>query len=135
MAAADTDNERLVIKFFEKLSAGDFDGVKSLLHADAVWKVMAQGIPGAGDHLGHKGIVDEFLMPVRLEIFELGDPKVVVDTILSKGSLVAAETRGVGRLKSGKEYRNIYAWMIEIKDGKLFRVHEHMDSHYVTTLV
>ncbi len=135
MVTADTDNERLVLKFFETLSAGDFDGVKSMLHANAIWKVMAQGIPGAGEHVGHKAIVDEFLMPVRLQIFESGDPKVVVDTILSKGPLVAAETRGVGRLKSGKEYRNIYAWMIEIKEGKLFRVREHMDSHYVTTLV
>jgi uncharacterized protein len=135
MATADNDNERLVLKFFATLSAGDFDGLKSMLRADSTWTVVAQSIPGAGDHVGPKGIVDEFLMPVRLEIFELGDPKVVVDTLLSKGSLVAAESRGLGRLKNGKEYRNSYAWLIEIKEGKIFKVREHMDSHYVTTLV
>jgi ketosteroid isomerase-like protein len=45
---------------------------------------------------------------------------------------------GIGRSTAGAgdhEYRNSYAWMIEIKEGKIFKVREHMDSHYVTTLV
>ena len=131
---ADNDNERLVLKFFETLSAGDYDSVKAMFHPEATWTVMAQGIPGSGVHKGVNTIVDEFMMPIRQGLFEDNDPKILADSICSKGSLVAMESRGVGRMKSGKNYHNLYAWFVEIKDGKVFAIREYMDSQYVTTL-
>jgi len=41
----------------------------------------------------------------------------------------------MGRLKNGKEYRNLYSWWIEVKDGKIFAIREYFDSHYVMGLV
>ena len=108
MADAETQNERLVRTFFETLSTGDLERVRPMLHEDATWTVMAKGIPGAGEQRGRDTIIDEFLAPVR-GIFEDGDPKVHVVNLISKGSLVAAETRGVGRLKSGQPYNNNYS--------------------------
>jgi hypothetical protein len=130
----DNENERLVLRFFETLGQGDYDALKAMFHADATWTVMAQGIPGAGVHKGVKAIVDDFMKPIRLGMFENNDPKILPDSICSKGSLVAMESRGVGLMKSGKRYNNLYAWFVEIKDGKVFAIREYMDTQYVTTL-
>ena len=127
-------NEQLVRTFFETLSTGDLERVRPMLHEDATWTVMASGIPGAGEKKGRNTIIDEFLAPVR-GIFEDGDPKVSVVNVISKGRLVAAETRGVGRLKSGTPYNNVYSWMIEVDDGKIRALREYMDSYYVSTIM
>jgi hypothetical protein len=133
MSDAENRNEQLVKQFFETLSTGNLERLRPLLHEQATWTVMATGIPGAGEKKGRDVIIDEFLGPMR-GMFVDGDPKIKIATLSSKGPLVAAETRIVGRLKNGKEYDNRYAWMIEIKDDKTFSLHEYMDSHYISTL-
>lgn len=134
MGELEDRNEKLVRTFFETLSTGDLERVRPLLHEDATWTVMATGIPGAGEKKGRKAIIDEFLAPVR-GICEDGDPKVSIVNVISKGRLVAAETRGVGRLKSGTPYNNVYSWMIEVDDGKIRALREYMDSYYVSTIM
>ena len=134
MSETESRNEQIVKSFFEALSAGDLGRVRSMLHEQATWTVMAKAIPGAGEKKGHRGIIDEFLSQIR-GLFQDGDPKLQINSIVSKGPLVAAETRGYGHLKNGKEYDNRYAWMVEIKDGKVFAVREYMDSYDVSTLM
>lgn len=134
MSEAENRNEQLVRSFFETLSTGDLERVRLLLHEQATWTPMGTGIPGAGGAKGRDAIINDFLAPVR-GMFEEGDPKVKVNTVISKGSLVACETQGLGRLKNGKQYNNRYAWMIEIKDDKIFAVREYMDTYHVSTLV
>jgi uncharacterized protein len=134
MGEAEERNERLVRRFFETLSSGDLERLRPMLHENATWTVMATGIPGAGEKRGRSAIIDEFLAPVR-GIFEDGDPKVSIVNLVAKGPLVAAETRGVGRLKSGKSYNNVYSWMIEIEGDEIRALREYMDSYYVSTLM
>ncbi len=133
MVTASNTNERMILDFFTALSSGDLERVRSFLHPEATWTPQVRDVPGAGVHKGHKGIIDEFLTPVR-GLFAPGDPKVVVDTIASNGSLVLTETRGVGRLKDGRSYSNLYAWAFEVQNGKIMAIREYMDSHYVVGL-
>jgi hypothetical protein len=134
MVKVDNDNERLVLRFFEVLSAGDLEAVRNLLHDEVTWKPQIRDVPGAGIHRGKKGIVDDFLRPIR-GLFKPGDPKVIVDTMASKGDLVIAEARGVGKIADGRPYDNLYAWAFDLKDGKVFAIREYMDSHYVINLL
>jgi ketosteroid isomerase-like protein len=133
MVKADNDNERLVLKFFEVLSAGDLEAVRDLLHEDASWIPQIRDVPGAGAHRGKKGIVDDFLRPIR-GMFKPGDPKVIVDTMASKGNLVITECRGVGHVADGRRYDNLYAWAFELEAGRIRVIREYMDSHYVINL-
>ena len=128
--ASETRNERLVRQFFATLSTGELEALRPLLHEDASWEATARSIPGAGITSGRDKIIDEFLAPVR-GLFEPGDPKVNVLRIFSKERWVAAETEGVGMLANGKEYRNRYAWIIEIRDDRIYALREYMDSAYV----
>ncbi|MEP7244305.1 MAG: nuclear transport factor 2 family protein [Gammaproteobacteria bacterium] len=130
---AKTDSERAVLEFFATLSSGNLENVRALLHEDAVWQPQVRDVPGAGAHRGKKGIVDEFLAPVR-GLFRAGDPKVVVDTIVSNGPFVMAESHSDGRLADGRPYENLYAWAIEVREGKIFTIREYFDSHYVIGL-
>ena len=84
---ADSRNEALVRQFFDKLNAEDLEGLRTILHPQATWKPMSNSdIPGAGVHVGHKGIIDEFLKPVR-GLFEGKDPQNSIrDVIRQRGA-------------------------------------------------
>ncbi len=133
MVKADTDYERLVVDFFNTLSSGDLDRVRDFFHEEATWEAMVKDIPGVGVHRGKKGIVDDFLKPIR-GMFAPGDPKVALTSIASKGPLVIAESRGFGKVADGRPYDNQYCWALEIKDGKIHRLREYMDSLYISKL-
>jgi ketosteroid isomerase-like protein len=131
---AETDSERLVLHFLATLSAGDLEGIRLMLHEEATWKPQVRSVPGAGIHRGPAGIVDDFLMPIR-GLFRPGDPKIIVDTIASKGPLVMVESHSGGCLADGRPYENLYAWAVEVRDGKIHALREYFDSHYVVELM
>lgn len=135
MVNAETKNERLVRRFFEEaLNTGDLKKMRPFFHPDATWTPMAKtSIPGTGVHKGRKGIVDEFLGPVRA-LFVDGDPKNKIESIFGKGSWVAVETHGTGRFRNGRDYDNRYAWIVEIKDDMIFAVREYMDTAYIALI-
>ncbi len=133
MADPQTDDERLVVDFFTVLSSGDLERLRGMLTPDASWTVMVREVPGAGAHSGRDTIIDEFLAPVR-GLFEDGDPKVQVNSLVSRPGFVMAETVAKGRLRDGRTYDNRYCWGVETEGGKIKALREYMDSHYIVTL-
>ena len=136
---AESQNEGLVRRFFDKLNAEDLEGLRTLLHPQATWKPMAKSdIPGAGVHTGHKGIIDEFLKPVR-GLFEGKDPQNSIQTLFSKGDQVVAETHGTGRFKNGKTYDNRYCWVCRFAGDQvgdaIVEVRAYLDSAMVAWAV
>lgn len=131
MVTAENDNERLVLKFFEALGTGNLEGARAVLHPEATWTVMPTGVPGSGLHRGRREIIDEFLTPLRDSLFEPGTVSGGIDTLISKGALVAAESQASAQLKNGNRYRNRYVFVFEIRDGAIAAVREYMDSHYI----
>src|SRR4249920_3857675 len=103
MADGETRNEQLVREFFETLSTGDLEALRTRLHPDGSWEVMGTTIPGAGVTSGRDAVIDEFLAPVR-GMFDDGDPKITVKRLFSSGDLVAAETEAIGMLSNGNHY-------------------------------
>jgi ketosteroid isomerase-like protein len=130
---ANNPSEQVVMDFLTTLSSGNLEGVRAILHEESTWTPMVRGIPGAGVHTGRKGIVDDFLTPIR-GMFQPGDPKIHIDTIASSGALVITETHGSGALADGRPYDNRYCWAFEVKDGKVFAIREYMDSLYIFQL-
>jgi len=119
-----------VFDFFQTLSTGDLDALAVLLHEDMSWEPMVTDIPGAGEHRGRDKVLNEFLGPIR-GVFKPGDPKVHIDAIVSDGDRVMVESHSTGERADGKPYANRYAWAVELKDGKILKVREYMDSLYV----
>ncbi|MCY1549309.1 SnoaL-like domain protein [compost metagenome] len=129
MTQATNANEQLVLDFFTTLSSGDLNALREYIDPDTTWTPMIENVPGAGTHTG-AAICDEFLAPVR-GLFVDGDPKVHVDSLVSSGDKVMCETRGIGKLRNGRGYNNLYAWAFVIRDGRIKTIREYMDSHYV----
>jgi ketosteroid isomerase-like protein len=134
MSKAQKRNEQFVRKFFKTLSTGNLEKLRPMFHEKAKWQVMATGIPGAGEKTGRNAIIDEFLGPIRGMFIE-GDPKVKIRSLISDGPMVLAEAHGTGSLRNGKQYDNQYAFVLELKDGKIFALREYMDSYHVSTLM
>jgi ketosteroid isomerase-like protein len=133
MVKANNEVEQAYLKFLETLSSGDLEKIRATFHDDAVWQVQVKGILGEGSHRGKKAIVDEFLAPVR-GMFKPGDPKLRVTSLASQGSLVLGEVEARGTFADDRPYENLYVFVIEIKDGKVWRLREYMDSFYVAKL-
>jgi ketosteroid isomerase-like protein len=133
MATAE-QNEAIVRNFFAVLSTGHLENIRKTLHPEASWTPMVKNVPGAGVHKPRDVIVDQFLAPVR-GLFEDGDPKVKVNNIFCKGSLVCAETRALGKMKNGNTYDNLYCWVVEVRDGLIYALREYMDSAYIQSIV
>ena len=133
MAKVERRNEQFVRKFFKTLSTGNLEKLRPMFHEKAVWKVMATGIPGAGQMVGRDNIIDKFLGPIRGAFVE-GDPKVKVLALVSSGPMVVAEAHGTGSMKNGKQYNNMYCFVLKVKDDKILALREYMDSAHVTTL-
>ncbi len=135
MAETESGNEQLVRRFFEEgLNSDDLEKMRAFFHPDATWTPMAKpGIPGAGVHRGRKGIVDEFLGPVR-GLFADGDPQNTIENIFGKGAFVAVETHGTGTFRNGRDYDNRYAWIVEIRDDIIYAIREYMDTAYIASI-
>jgi ketosteroid isomerase-like protein len=133
MVKPNNEYERLYLEFFATLSTGDLEKIRATFHEDAVWQVQVKGILGEGSHLGRKAIVDDFLAPVR-GLFKPGDPKVTVTAIASQGPLVMGECTARGTLADGREYANLYVFVIEFREGKVLNLREYMDSLYTARL-
>jgi len=131
---ARNESERLVLRFLATLSAGDLEGVRGMLHEEATWTPQMRSVPGAGIHRGRSGIVDDFLRPIRA-LFRPGDPQIFVDSIASRGDFVMLESHSGGHLADGRPYDNLYAWAVEVRDGKIYALREYFDSHYVMQLM
>ncbi len=76
---------------------------------------------------------DEFLAPVR-GMFVPGDPRATVLSIGVEGALVMCEIPRARQAAGWAHYDNLYAWAVEVKDGRIFAIREYMDSHYVAKL-
>ena len=93
------------------------------------WQVndVARGLPA---QRGRTAIIDDFLQPIREGLFEPGDPKVEVRSMISEGSRVAVETTARGTLRNGNHYENEYVFIIEVAGDKVRFLREYMDSDY-----
>ena len=45
------------------------------------------------------------------------------------------ESHSGGCLADGRPYENLYAWAVEVRDGKIHTLREYFDSHYVMGLM
>ena len=103
-----------------------------MFHKEATWEVMSKGFPARaptwpqGDHRRlprpGAGTVRARRPQGRGEDDHLEGPH--------RGD----RDRGRGKLKNGKDYDNLYVWVYEIKDGKVWKLREYMDSHYIANL-
>ena len=119
-----TANEQFIRDFMAGISAQGFRAAtRKFVSPNVIWWVT-----GAGE------IQDK--LDAIAEMFEstlengLGFKMTILDMICQDNK-VAAEVQGCGKLTDGATYNNFYHFVFEIRDGKIVRVREYLDTRHV----
>lgn len=120
-------NKALVAEFMEVFSAGDVKNVLSYLSETATWWVggNVEGISGTknktefGEMLGG---LSQFTKTGAIRLTPLA--------WTAEGERVAVETESYSELSNGRVYNNLYHFVFEVRDGKIQRIKEFLDTEH-----
>jgi uncharacterized protein len=123
------DNKALVIEFFEAVGRGDTKKMDSLMTSDATWWVSPStafsGLHQKKDFLA--------ILPT---IFNdaAGILKFTHGEMTAESDRVSLHSKGHLSLNNGKTYQNNYHFLVHVKDGKVAKGQEWMDSAHVNDI-
>ncbi|MFC4004127.1 nuclear transport factor 2 family protein [Prauserella oleivorans] len=120
-------NKELVASFMEVFSAGEVDKILSYLSDTATWWVAGnlEGISGTKN----KKEFGEMLAGLSA-LTVTGAIKLTPLAWTAEGDRVAVETESYSELKNGRVYNNLYHFVFEIRDGKIERIKEFLDTEH-----
>ncbi|MEV0032725.1 nuclear transport factor 2 family protein [Nocardia sp. NPDC050793] len=110
------------------LNTSDLDGVLSRLTEDVTWHVPGDFLGLSGVHRGHSEVVA--LLGLLATVFEPGTLRVEPHRMITGEGAAALECTTTARVLDGREYRNRYAFLFDIPDGRISAIHEYLDTDY-----
>lgn len=129
-----------VTALYAAYASGDPQRIASLLHEDVVWVAPAgnatqvalglgspddAGAPRGTNDLGRELIV-QFMAHNFSRLFK--DVKNEFRSLTGEGDRVVAEHRLSGVLPNGRGYVNDYCFVFEVRDARVARIREYMDT-------
>jgi ketosteroid isomerase-like protein len=117
-------NEQFIHEFMGCISTQGFrSATKKYVSPNVVWWVIGAG--EIQDKLDGIAAMFEHTLENGL-----GFEMTILDMISQDGK-VAAEVQGYGKLIDGAIYNNFYHFLFEIRDDKIVRVREYLDTKHV----
>jgi uncharacterized protein len=116
---------RLIEGFIAARNDRDHKRIAEFVTQDVEWV-----LPRSHDRepLGGNAAVEALAGGLTGTVFDLATIKREVKRITAEGDVVAVEQTMSGTTLGGKAYRNEYVWIYELRDGKIARLFEHMDT-------
>lgn len=120
-------NKDLVAEFMEVFSAGDVENILSYLAETATWWVggNVEGISGTKN----KTEFGEMLGGLS-QLTKTGAIRLTPLAWTAEGERVAVETESYSELSNGRVYNNLYHFVFEVRDGKIHRIKEFLDTEH-----
>jgi ketosteroid isomerase-like protein len=119
-------NKALVRRYFDAIRAADRAELEAVLDPEVrVW------LPGVGELPGlllegRKPVLDDVGETLR-QLYDQMQPEIL--SLTAEEDRVAAEMRMLGRVvRTGGRYENHYFFLFWIRDGRITRIHEHLDT-------
>jgi uncharacterized protein len=134
------DSKQTVMALYGAYASGDAEKIEGLLHEEAVWTAPAgnatqvalglgrpadAGPPRGANDLDRDAIVT--FMAYNFARF-FGDVENDFRTVVAEGEVVVVEHRLSATLPNGRSYVNDYCFVYEVRDGKVWRIREYMDT-------
>jgi hypothetical protein len=134
------DPKQTVMALYGAYATGDAAKISSLLHDEVVWTAPAgnatqvalglgrpedAGPPCGANELDRDAIV-AFMAYNFGRLF--GDVDNNFVTVVAEGEVVVVEHRLSATLPNGRPYANDYCFVYELRNGKVWRIHEYMDT-------
>ena len=120
----------VVTTFNEALQRRDWDTFASVLGDDLSYTMMAFDLPGGGVPMD-KATVLATLPQMVGGIFAPGSPRLEITHVIDGGEWVVLELDGTGEFVNGAEYRNRYANVYQVLDGRIRTAREYMDTGHM----
>ncbi|UXA54452.1 nuclear transport factor 2 family protein [Xanthomonas prunicola] len=117
-------NKRIVQAAFAQWQAGGSGIFETLLSPDVVWTIEGSG-PSAGTLRGRHALVDTAVRPLTERLAAPLRP--VQQRVWADGEHVIVQWEGAATLRDGGSYRNRYAWIMRMRDGKAVEVNAFLD--------
>ena len=134
------DSKQTVMALYGAYAAGDADQIAALLHDEVVWTAPAgnatqvalglgrpedAGPPRGANDLDRDAIVA--FMAYNFARF-FGGAGNEFRTVAAEGDVVVVEHRLSATLPNGRPYVNDYCFVYQVRDGKVWRIREYMDT-------
>jgi len=138
--AVEMDSRRTVMALYSAYATGDAEKINALLHDEVVWTAPAgnatqvalglgrpedSGPPCGANDLDRDAIVA--FMAYNFARF-FGEVENKFRTVVAEGEVVVVEHRLSATLPNGRSYVNDYCFVYEVRDGKVWRIREYMDT-------
>lgn len=122
-------HKQIVTEFFARFVKSDIDGLLSMLDEQVVWKMMGQqgGLPVSSE-MNKEGIAG--LMQSVREIVA-GPLNMFPKGWTIDSDRIAVEVESVAVLNNGRQYNNLYHYLIVMKNGKITTIKEYADTDQV----
>ena len=122
--------KEFIQSLFEAMSEGDTDAIVDAYHPEGRVETMGNTLIS-----GSRGL-DEIksFAPAVLESFP-NKLKFTIKNITAEDNRVAVEAESTGEHVSGQHYNNQYHFLFELKDEKIYRLKEYMDTELVTDIL
>ncbi|CAM3130833.1 ketosteroid isomerase [Pseudomonas floridensis] len=117
-------NKQRVTEAFDRWAAGGTTFFSDMLWPDVIWTIKGSG-PSAGVYRGIDSFVEQAVRPF---VSRLSSPvKPVSKRVWADGDHVIIQWDGVGVARDGQAYRNSYAWIFLMRDGKAIEATAFLD--------
>ena len=120
------DNKKVVLDFFENMSASRVAEALALLDDNATVTVMARP-----ESLAFAGTKTKAEFAALQQAVAQRWPKgrqITPKGLTAEDDRVAVEAESYGELTDGKVYNNLYHFLFEVRDGKIQAVREYCDT-------
>jgi uncharacterized protein (TIGR02246 family) len=123
-----TDSKRVVEGYVAAVQAGDASAIANCFAEDAVWQLDGE-LPISGTWEGRDAILNDFL-GTAMRYYRPGSVKLTITSLIGDGDRVAMEWTSQARNTRGEPYLNHCIGVFTVRDGRIARVHEYMDTLY-----
>jgi ketosteroid isomerase-like protein len=123
-------NTRLIQQAYQSIKAGDIQALLNSFSQDAQWELPdMENVPFAGKWQGHEGVRQFFS-----KVFEVQDVlEFEPEEYVAQGDKVVALGKFLMRVKAtGSEFSSKWAQVWTVKDGKVTRFYEYVDTAVVS---
>ena len=117
-------NREAVAAAFDRWAAGGSGFFEEILSPDVVWTIPGTS-PAAGTYNGRDDFIARAVAPFARRLSAGVKPS--VRNIWADGDHVIIHWDGAGTARDGQPYRNSYAWIFRMKDGKAAEVTAFLD--------
>lgn len=126
------ENRSIVEQYFERMASGD-PRLAELLDEDVCW-VAPQSSPVGHRHEGKAAVLA--LIGKGVGLYDTSRPmETRIEAIAAEGDRVFAEMTLRATTAHGESYHNHYVFVFRLREGRIVKIHEYLDSLYAQRLL